>query len=173
MSARRACKTATDRRSRRARLGLGRGSRVLPLDVFVVKYSAEEPAGQRELAVHRDNGVLTFSLLLNAPRDFGGGGTYFEGSGRVYRPSRGVGVLHSALVRHAGYPIHAGTRYVLVGFCGLQSPYLVPGFEEWRFGESPPWFVSSRVVSDGQILRRVWPAARLAWRISSRSSAPV
>ena len=30
--------------------------------------------------------------------DFGGGGTYFEGSGRVYRPSQGVGVLHSALV---------------------------------------------------------------------------
>ena len=34
----------------RTRLGLGAGSRVLPLDVFVVKYSANEPSGQRRQA---------------------------------------------------------------------------------------------------------------------------
>ena len=106
--------------------------------------------------MHRDNGLLTFSMLLNEPNKFTGGGTYFEDAGRVYRPSRGVGVLHSALVRHAGYPIEAGTRYVLVGFCGLTSSNLPRGFEDWRFGD-PPWFVSSRVVADKQILDRVWP----------------
>jgi hypothetical protein len=146
----------------RTRLGLGPATRVLPLDVFVVKYAAGVAGGQTELAVHRDNGVLTFSLLLNAPSEFEGGGTYFERAGRVYRPSLGVGVLHSALVRHAGYPITRGVRYVLVGFCGLESPALAPGFARWRFGQDPPWFVSSRVVSDAQILRRVWPAAGLA-----------
>ena len=143
-------------------LGLPQGSVVTPLDVFVVKY---DQAGQTELAVHRDNGLLTFSMLLNEPEAFEGGGTYFERCGRVYRPSRGVGVLHSALVRHAGYPISGGTRYVLVGFCGLRSPRLPRGFGSWRFGE-PPWYVTSRVVSDRQILQRVWPlteagAARL------------
>ena len=51
------------------------GSVVTPLDVFVVKY---DQRGQRELAVHRDNGLLTFSLLLSDPTDFEGGGTLFE-----------------------------------------------------------------------------------------------
>ena len=58
--------------------------------------------------------MLTFSLLLSEPTAFAGGGTYFEEAGRVYRPSRGVGVLHSALVRHAGYPISSGVRHVLL-----------------------------------------------------------
>ena len=145
----------------RERFGLGEGGRVVPLDVFVVKYSATE-GEQSELAVHRDNGILTFSLLLNEPADFTGGGTYFERLGRVYRPSRGVGVLHSALVRHGGYPIDTGVRYVMVGFCGLQSQYLVRDFPSWRFGANPAWFVSSRVVSDFQILRRVWPGHPLS-----------
>ncbi|KAL1508685.1 hypothetical protein AB1Y20_004780 [Prymnesium parvum] len=135
-----------------------RGERLVPLDVFVVKYAHD---GQRELAVHRDNGLLTFSLLLNDPGDFEGGGTYFEESGRVYRPSKGVGVVHSALVRHAGFPITSGTRYVLVGFCGLESPRLPAGFAAWRFGE-PSWFVSSRVVSDRQLTSRIWPASHAA-----------
>lgn len=137
----------------RTSLSLPLGSIVTPLDVFVVKYDYN---GQRDLAVHRDNGLLTFSMLLNDPDEFEGGGTYFEAAGRVYRPTRGVGVLHSALVRHAGYPISRGTRYVLVGFCGLRSPRLPAGFGAWQFGE-PPWFVTSRVVSDRQILGRVWP----------------
>ena len=137
----------------RRSLQLPASAEVRPLDVFVVKYDA---AGQTELAVHRDNGLLTFSLLLNEPADFEGGGTYFEAAGRVYRPSRGVGVLHSALVRHAGYPIRAGTRYVLVGFCGLSAPQLPRGIERWQFGD-PPWYVTSRVVADAQILQRVWP----------------
>lgn len=136
----------------RSKLNLPDGSTVTPLDVFVVKYDA---AAQRELAVHRDNGLLTFSLLLNEPSDFSGGGTYFESDGAVYRTSRGVGVLHSALVRHAGYPIDAGTRYVLVGFCGLSSPHLPVDYTSWRFGD-PPWYVSSRIMTDEQILGRVW-----------------
>ena len=34
------------------------------LDVFVVKYDATSPDGQTELPVHRDNGLLSFSLTL-------------------------------------------------------------------------------------------------------------
>ena len=33
-----------------------------------------------ELSVHRDGALMTFSLLLNDPSDFVGGGTYFEES---------------------------------------------------------------------------------------------
>ena len=58
---------------------------VTPVDVFVVKYQV---TGQRELSVHRDGALMTFSLLLNDPADFEGGGTYFEESARVYRPAQ-------------------------------------------------------------------------------------
>jgi len=135
-------------------LDLPPGSEMSPLDVFIVKYDHN---GQRELAVHRDKALLTFSLLLNDPREFSGGGTYFETAGCVYPPSKGVGVMHSALVRHAGYPITGGRRYVLVGFCGLRLPRLRLGDgTAWRF-RSPEWFAASQGVSDEQILHRVWP----------------
>ena len=39
------------------------------LDVFVVKYDATSPDGQTELPVHRDNGLLTFSLTPNPNPD--------------------------------------------------------------------------------------------------------
>lgn len=55
--------------------------------------------GQRELSVHRDGALMTFSLLLNDSGDFSEGGTYFEGAGgRVWRPQQGVAVLHSGKV---------------------------------------------------------------------------
>ena len=39
--------------------------------MVVARYDS---AGQRELAVHRDNGLLTFSLLLSDENDFKDGG---------------------------------------------------------------------------------------------------
>ncbi|KAJ1491798.1 hypothetical protein T484DRAFT_1773548 [Baffinella frigidus] len=45
-------------------------SDVQPVDVFLVKYSADEAGGQKELSVHRDGALMTFSLLLNRPDDF-------------------------------------------------------------------------------------------------------
>ena len=59
-------------------------------------------AGQRQLSVHRDGALTTFSLLLNRPADFGGGGTYFERAGRVYRGAQGVAVIHSGKVCGCG-----------------------------------------------------------------------
>ena len=45
---------------------------------------------------------------------------------------------------------------MLVGFCGVEGDARLPaGFDSWSFGD-PPWFVSSRVISDEQLLRRVW-----------------
>lgn len=112
---------------------------VMPVDVFLVKYQSEE-GGQRELSVHRDGALMTFSLLLNDPADFTGGGTYFEESGRVYRPAQGVAVMHSGKLRHGGFPITSGTRYVLVGFCLVDHETVSPELKDWRWGE-PDWYL--------------------------------
>lgn len=134
---------------------------VTPVDVFLVKYQFAD-GGQRELSVHRDGALMTFSLLLNDPSDFEGGGTYFEESGRVYRPAQGVAVMHSGKLRHGGFPITAGTRYVLVGFCLVDHEKISPELKDWRWGE-PPWYLSSAVVRDHEVLDRIYnPKAALA-----------
>ncbi len=112
---------------------------VTPVDVFLVKYQSED-GGQRELSVHRDGALMTFSLLLNDPADFAGGGTYFEESGRVYRPAQGVAVMHSGKLRHGGFPITRGTRYVLVGFCLVEHESVSAELKHWRWGE-PDWYL--------------------------------
>jgi len=127
---------------------------VTPVDVFLVKYQYQD-GGQRELSVHRDGALMTFSLLLNDPSDFEGGGTYFEESGRVYRPAQGVAVLHSGKLRHGGFPITAGQRYVLVGFCLVDHESVTSELKDWRWGD-PPWYLSSAVVRDDEILNRIY-----------------
>ena len=44
-------------------------------DLFVVKYEAD---GQSSLDIHRDESVISFVSLLSDPKDFEGGGTYYE-----------------------------------------------------------------------------------------------
>eukprot|EP00291_Cryptomonas_curvata_P021622 CAMPEP_0172172698 /NCGR_PEP_ID=MMETSP1050-20130122/12598_1 /TAXON_ID=233186 /ORGANISM="Cryptomonas curvata, Strain CCAP979/52" /LENGTH=548 /DNA_ID=CAMNT_0012844281 /DNA_START=61 /DNA_END=1703 /DNA_ORIENTATION=+ len=144
-----------------------RPDEVEPVDVFVVKYSGQ---GQRSLSVHRDGALLTFSLLLNRPEDFSGGGLYLERAGRVYRPAQGVAVVHSGKVRHGGYPIDSGARYILVGFCLVRSAQLREELEGWRWGD-PAWYLSSAVVTDSEILSRVYRPPPLADTPTSAAGA--
>ena len=152
------------------RYGLGRQS-ITPVDVFVVKYEFQE-GGQRELSVHRDGALMTFSLLLNDPADFQGGGTYFEECGRVYRPAQGVAVIHSGKVRHGGFPISSGKRYVLVGFCLVDDPKVSPELKDWRWGE-PAWYLSSAVVRDAEVLDRIYNPVGVLARGASTNGASV
>ena len=113
---------------------------ITPLDVFVVKY---DQAGQRELAVHRDNGLLTFACLLSEPDAFEAGGTYFESlgesgqtsgtdSGKTLRPDRGQMLSHWGVLRPAGQPVTKGVRYILAGFVRAE-PLAAALAEERRF----------------------------------------
>lgn len=98
----------------------------------LVKYNAS--AGQTELGMHRDGPVVTATVALNAPSDYGGGGTLVEPLGifgreggrgsaheaadpaAAFRVERGRAVLHPGNVRHGGAEIHSGVRYILVCF---------------------------------------------------------
>jgi hypothetical protein len=80
------------------------------------------------LELHRDGSILSFSLLLNSPRDFEGGGTFYDAlrdvepagvlhRGGVIRPERaGEAVLHCGKILHGADVVTAGRRTVLVGF---------------------------------------------------------
>ena len=90
-------------------------------DLFYVKYSSDV-GEQRDLAIHTDGSIFSFNVLLNSPSAFEGGGTLFEPTQLVARPTqRGNAVGHSGQVRHGARPITRGERYLIVGFVGCKS----------------------------------------------------
>ena len=108
-------------------------SRVRVHDAFIVRYDAT--AGSLSLPEHRDTSAVSLSLALNPGEggeggegDFAGGGTWFEAlgeeRGQVVDAEVGHAVFFAGPLRHAGYPITRGTRFVLVLFLYIEGfPY--------------------------------------------------
>ena len=96
-------------------------SRLHVLDCFLVRYDA---AAQASLPTHTDQSLLSFTISLNDPSEYEGGGTYFKGIDRaVDAPAAGHAVLFPGKVEHGGHPITAGRRYLVHAHC-LLSPEL-------------------------------------------------
>lgn len=114
------------------------------LDLFCAHYQAKSdettnPTTMDRLEAHRDGSLLSFTLLLNSPEEFEGGGTFFEAlrdveptaanhhvlkKGGIIRPQRaGDVVLHSGKILHGADVVTRGQRTVLVGFVDVS---------EWR-----------------------------------------
>lgn len=72
---------------------------------------------------------MSFTLALNSRKDgeFDGGGTWFEALGPrgvVVDAEVGHACAFAGPLRHAGYPISRGTRFILVLFCYVEGfPY--------------------------------------------------
>ena len=62
--------------------GRAMGTRPVLREAFVVRYEAGG-GGSPGLASHRDGHPLSFSLLLNAPTEFDGGGTQLDTIGET------------------------------------------------------------------------------------------
>ena len=87
-------------------------SRLRVLDCFLVRYDA---AKQASLPTHTDQSRLSFTIALNEPSEYEGGGTWFRGLGRaVDAPAAGHAVLFPGRVEHGGHPISKGVRYIIV-----------------------------------------------------------
>ncbi|SAL99824.1 hypothetical protein [Absidia glauca] len=85
-------------------------------DLFLVRYDSQ---AQQGLAPHTDGCLMSFSILINSPDDFEGGGTlFYTGSNTVMmRPThQGDVVHHDACITHQGVNITRGERIILVGF---------------------------------------------------------
>ena len=105
-------------------------------DAVIVRYDAEVDLSC-SLPEHRDTSSMSFTVALNqrdtdcsdgAGRgDFAGGGTWFEAlgpAGIVVDADIGCACAFAGPLRHAGYPITRGTRYILVLFCYVEDfPY--------------------------------------------------
>ena len=114
------------------------------LDLFVAHYQAKDGSGDDSqimdrLEAHRDGSLLSFSLLLNNPDEFEGGGTFYdalrdvEPSGLLHRKGNirpekaGDAVLHCGKLLHGADVVTKGSRTVLVGFIDVNERCYRPG----------------------------------------------
>ena len=81
-------------------------------DLFIVKYDEQM---QNKLDLHHDSSFLSINILLSDPKDFEGGGTYFNDGLTVFLEQGDV-LVHSGKVKHSGLPVTKGTRYIMVAF---------------------------------------------------------
>ena len=120
----------------RERCGYSTDDFVSPYRVVVSRYGDEV----RKIHTHADAGDVTFTVLLNDPSEFEGGGTKFFG--RVYKEGwvRDVGddatmsprapgglVVHGGDVTHESIEVMRGARYVLIGFSNVNRECCVDG----------------------------------------------
>lgn len=125
------------------------------LDLFVAHYQAK-PTNENDnassggtimdrLELHRDGSLLSFSLLLNDPKEFTGGGTFYDAlrdvvpdsdsraadilhEGGAIRPLKaGDACLHCGKLLHGADVVTSGHRTVLVGFVDVKSRNIRPG----------------------------------------------
>jgi len=128
------------------------------LDFFCAHYEANDRFGidnmtMDHLPLHRDETLLSFTVLLSDPNeDFEGGGTNFDclrnavyegaiddvkkssdivyldtDTGAIRPKQRGYGTLHSGKLLHGADHITSGTRCVLVGFVDVAPFIQTPG----------------------------------------------
>lgn len=98
-------------------------------DLFIVKYDVN---GQHSLPIHRDSSLVTFNIALSqVNEDYHGGGTKFLFSEEeIINVPRGSMVSHESKIYHSGYALTSGTRYILIGFVNVASPF----FDIWWRG---------------------------------------
>jgi hypothetical protein len=85
-------------------------------DLFIVKY---DEATQNKLDLHQDGSFLSINILLSDPKDFEGGGTYFN-DGLTSFLEQGDLLVHSGKVEHSGLTVTKGTRYIMVAFVNIE-----------------------------------------------------
>ena len=88
-------------------------------NLFVVRYTTDGRHGQRGLAGHVDEPLVSFVLTLSASDEYAGGGTAFDIGGwrgrQVVRPDQGDAVCFLGRLWHEALEISGGERLVLVG----------------------------------------------------------
>jgi hypothetical protein len=112
----------------------------IPLGLLPYRFTPNEPAINRysdgaEFGAHTDQQALTLNILLRASgaESFEGGGTAFWREGVPRRsaddlptmwlqPAAGVGVVFNGQVKHAGRPVTAGVRHLLVASFSITNP---------------------------------------------------
>ena len=89
-------------------------------DFFIVKYDTSN-GGMNKLDIHRDTSVINIIVSLNSLNEYDGGGTYFPEFKKVIKPQQGHVLVSTGKMKHGGFKITRGTRYILIGFIDVKD----------------------------------------------------
>lgn len=89
-------------------------------DFFIVKYDTSDD-GMNELDIHRDTSVINIIVSLNSLNEYDGGGTYFPEFKKIIKPEQGHVLVSTGKMKHGGFKITRGTRYILIGFIDVND----------------------------------------------------
>lgn len=88
---------------------------------FIIRYDVDKiPSMGR----HKDNSDVSFIMLLNNPKSFEGGGTYFPIINKTVFLEQGELVLFNGQLVHEGLPVTKGKRFILSGFVKFSDDYV-------------------------------------------------
>lgn len=87
---------------------------------FVIKYEGTVTGG---IGLHKDNADVSFILLLSDPKEFQGGGTYFEAINRTLFLKQGEAIVFPGQMVHGANSVSKGQRYVISGFITISDEY--------------------------------------------------
>lgn len=117
-------------------------------DALIINYDADS-FELPHTPVHRDSSMITLVIPLAGQHEYTGGGTYIEAIDQSITLDQGCALIHASGLRHGGFPITSGKRWVLAVFL---NPTKMPLAEHGRrFHNRATWIAQTLY---GEVLGR-------------------
>lgn len=91
-------------------------------DCFIVRYDHDDHGpGFSSLKLHEDESLISITIALNDMAEYEGGGLFISSTGDLLNGDAGTLLCFAGGLIHGGYPISAGTRWILTAFLYADS----------------------------------------------------
>lgn len=91
-------------------------------DCFIVQYDHGDHGPRfSSLKLHEDESLISITITLNDMAEYKGGGLFISSTGDLLNGDAGTVLCFAGGLIHGGYPVSAGTRWILTAFLYADS----------------------------------------------------